>query len=122
MSVYPVGYDFQEVYDLRLRLSTRMLSNGMLSDRTLSDAQGAHHVQLPWQEVAILSTLMRRHLYEVTHKELLHAMYGIAAPENAKTIMQANVTKLRQRLSAIGAHSTIHAVRGVGYVLVRPWP
>ncbi|MBV8798774.1 MAG: response regulator transcription factor [Alphaproteobacteria bacterium] len=77
---------------------------------------GGHLENAPRREVAILETLMRQANIVVNRDTVMRAAY--AADEHAtQNALEANISRLRQRLMQGGAEVEIHTIRGVGYLL-----
>ena len=75
-----------------------------------------HLENAPRRELAILEMLMRSVNNVVTRDAVMRAAY--AAEEHAtNNALEANVSRLRQKLSEAGAGLEIHTIRGVGYLL-----
>lgn len=75
-----------------------------------------HAIQLPRREVGLLELLLRRAGRVVTRDALQDALYG-AGDEIESNAVDANLSRLRKRLSESGADVRIRAVRGVGYLI-----
>jgi DNA-binding response OmpR family regulator len=73
-------------------------------------------VVVPRKELAILEALMRRAGRVVARALLEQSVYSLGA-EIGSNAMDANISRLRRRLADGGAKATIHAVRGVGYMI-----
>jgi DNA-binding response OmpR family regulator len=73
-------------------------------------------VVVPRKELAILEALMRRAGRVVARAVLEQSVYSLGA-EIGSNAMDANISRLRRRLGDAGAKATIHAVRGVGYMI-----
>ena len=71
---------------------------------------------LPRREVGLLELLVRRAGRVVTRDALQDALYG-AGDEIESNAVDANLSRLRKRLSESGADVRIRAVRGVGYLI-----
>lgn len=77
---------------------------------------GGRRENAPRREFAILEILMRMAGTVVDRDAVMRAAY--AADEHASAnALEANVSRLRQRLSQSGARLEIHTIRGVGYLL-----
>ena len=75
-----------------------------------------HLENAPRRELAILELLMRSPNVVVTRDAVMRTAY--AAEEHATpNALEANVSRLRQKLTAAGAEIEIHTIRGVGYLL-----
>ena len=75
-----------------------------------------HALTLPRREVGLLELLLRRAGRVVTRDALQDALYG-AGDEIESNAVDANLSRLRKRLSESGADVRIRAVRGVGYLI-----
>jgi DNA-binding response OmpR family regulator len=73
-------------------------------------------VVVPRKELAILELLMRRAGRVVARGILEQSVYSLGE-EIGSNAMEANISRLRRRLAESQAAITIHAVRGVGYML-----
>jgi len=92
-----------------------------LGNIDLDPAAGAVSVDgrgliVPRKELAILEALMRRAGRVVARAALEQSVYSLGA-EIGSNAMDANISRLRRRLGDAGARATIHAVRGVGYMI-----
>jgi DNA-binding response OmpR family regulator len=75
-----------------------------------------HLENAPRRELAILELLMRRAGTVVDRDAVMRAAY--AADEHATlNALEANISRLRQKLVHAGAGAELHTVRGVGYLL-----
>jgi len=77
---------------------------------------GSRPVSVPRRELAILEMLMRRGGRVVARGVLEQSVYSLGE-EIGSNAMDANISRLRRRLSEVDSTATIHAVRGVGYML-----
>ncbi|MFN3352009.1 MAG: response regulator transcription factor [Brevundimonas sp.] len=68
------------------------------------------------RERAILEVLIRRARRVVLREALVRAVYAFDEEPSSNTL-DAQISRLRRKLSAAGAAVSLHAVRGVGYVL-----
>lgn len=73
-------------------------------------------LRLPRRELAILEALMRRAKRVVLRDDMINAVYGIDDEIESNTL-DAQVSRLRQRLIKHGGGINIRAVRGVGYFI-----
>ena len=93
----------------------------------LDPAQGAVSVRgkgisVPRKELAILELLMRRAGRVVARGAIEQGVYSLGE-EIGSNAIDANISRLRRRLSESESDLIIHAVRGVGYMLtVAPTP
>jgi DNA-binding response OmpR family regulator len=71
---------------------------------------------VPRKELAVLEMLMRRAGRVVARAALEQSVYSLGE-EIGSNAMDANISRLRRRLNEAGAGATIHAVRGVGYMI-----
>ena len=97
--------------DLRLRLAN--LEFDTAHREALVDGQP---LTLPRRELGLLELLLRRAGRVVTRDALQDALYG-EGDEIESNAVDANLSRLRKRLSEAGAHIRIRAVRGVGYLM-----
>jgi DNA-binding response OmpR family regulator len=98
---------------LGLRLRTSNLEFDTAHREAFVDG---HAVQLPRREVGLLELLLRRAGRVVTRDALQDALYG-GGDEIESNAVDANLSRLRKRLSESGAKVRIRAVRGVGYLI-----
>jgi DNA-binding response OmpR family regulator len=77
---------------------------------------GGHRENAPRRELAILEILMRNAGMVVDRDAVMRAAY---APDEHATqnALEANISRLRQRLELATASADIHTIRGVGYLL-----
>jgi DNA-binding response OmpR family regulator len=68
------------------------------------------------REMSVLEQLMRRYGRVVPKNILEERLYGFEA-EVTSNSLEVHVSRLRKRLSAAGASTNIHTLRGVGYLL-----
>lgn len=68
------------------------------------------------REMGVLEQLMRRKGRVVPKDVLEEKLYGFDEEVSANTV-EANVSRLRKRLSGAGATVSVHTLRGVGYLL-----
>lgn len=73
-------------------------------------------VLLKRRELSVLAELMTRVGRVVQRERLLEQVYGFDDEVNSNTL-DAHVSRLRARLSALEAGVVIHPIRGVGYML-----
>jgi len=79
-------------------------------------------VNVPRKELAILELLMRRAGRVVARGAIEQSIYSLG-DEIGSNAVDANISRLRRRLTESDADLVIHAVRGVGYMLtVAPAP
>ena len=76
-------------------------------------------VVVPRKELAVLEMLMRRAGRVVARSALEQSVYSLGE-EIGSNAMDANISRLRRRLGDAGADATVHAVRGVGYMIGAP--
>jgi DNA-binding response OmpR family regulator len=75
-----------------------------------------HLENAPRRELAILELLMRQAGTVVDRDAVMRAAY--AADEHATlNALEANISRLRQKLAHAGARAELHTIRGVGYLL-----
>jgi DNA-binding response OmpR family regulator len=77
---------------------------------------GGQPLALPRRELGLLELLLRRAGRVVTRDALQDALYG-EGDEIESNAVDANLSRLRKRLSEAGAQVRIRAVRGVGYLM-----
>lgn len=77
---------------------------------------GGGAVTVSRREMGVLEQLMRRKGRVVAKDTLEEKLYGFDEEVTANTV-EANVSRLRKRLSGAGADVSIHTLRGVGYLL-----
>lgn len=100
-----------ENLDLRLRLAN------LEFDTAHREAFiGGQPLALPRRELGLLELLLRRARRVVTRDALQDALYG-EGDEIESNAVDANLSRLRKRLSEAGAQIRIRAVRGVGYLM-----
>jgi len=73
-------------------------------------------LELPRREFLALEALMRRPGQTVRRTTLEQSVYGVD-DEIQSNSLDANISRLRRKLSDAGASDEIHPVRGVGYLL-----
>jgi DNA-binding response OmpR family regulator len=73
-------------------------------------------LELPRREFLALEALMRRPGQTVRRTTLEQSVYGVD-DEIQSNSLDANISRLRRKLSDAGASVEIHPVRGVGYLL-----
>ena len=76
-------------------------------------------VAVPRKELTVLEMLMRRAGRVVARAALEQSVYSLGE-EIGSNAMDANISRLRRRLAEAGGSATIHAVRGVGYMIGAP--
>lgn len=100
-----------ENLDLRIRLAN------LEFDTAHREALvGGQPLALPRRELGLLELLLRRAGRVVTRDALQDALYG-EGDEIESNAVDANLSRLRKRLSEAGAQINIRAVRGVGYLM-----
>ncbi|HTJ65661.1 MAG TPA: response regulator transcription factor [Alphaproteobacteria bacterium] len=77
---------------------------------------GKRQLIVPRREKAILESLMRANGRVVTRAALESSAYGLDE-EHGSNVLEANVSRLRRRIKALGGDVGIQVVRGVGYRL-----
>jgi DNA-binding response OmpR family regulator len=77
---------------------------------------GGEPLLLNRRELAVLAELFMRAGRVVQRERLIEQVYGYDEEVNSNTL-DAHVSRLRNRLSALDAGVVIHPVRGVGYLL-----
>jgi DNA-binding response OmpR family regulator len=68
------------------------------------------------REIGALELLMRQAGQVVSKRALEQALFGSSDDVNPNTV-EALISRLRKRLDEIGADSSIHTLRGIGYLL-----
>lgn len=77
---------------------------------------GTEPIKISKKEMGVLEQLMRR-AGRVVPKDVLESkLYGFDE-EVSPNSLEANVSRLRKRLTQVGATVSIHTLRGVGYLL-----
>ena len=100
--------------DTRPPIVIRSLSYDLQDDDVTINGQS---ITLARRELMLLRTLMQR-VSRVTSRELLlNEIYGFQ-DEVLATALDTIVSRLRRRLSELGAPVEVHTVRGRGYLLV----
>jgi DNA-binding response OmpR family regulator len=77
---------------------------------------GGKTIAVSQREIAALELMMRRSGGVVSKTNLEDALYGLSRDVNANAV-EAVVSRLRKRLEQAGADCTVHALRGIGYLL-----
>ena len=75
-------------------------------------------IVLKRRELAVLGALMRRLGRVVLRETLIQEVYSFDEEVNSNTL-DAHVSRLRARLVECDCGATIHAIRGIGYILDR---
>ena len=73
-------------------------------------------VSVSRREMGVLEQLLRRKGRVVPKGVLEEKLYGFDEEVTANTV-EANISRLRKRLTGAGATVTVHTLRGVGYLL-----
>lgn len=73
-------------------------------------------IPIPRREMAVLEQLMRR-LGNVVPKDLLSDSVYSFDDDVTSNSLEVGISRLRKRLSNVGAKVSIHTLRGVGYLL-----
>jgi len=73
-------------------------------------------ITISQREIAALELMMRRSGGVVSKASLEDALYGLTRDVNPNAV-EAVVSRLRKRLEQAGADCTVHALRGIGYLL-----
>ena len=96
----------------------RLLSLGNLELDTVRRALkvGGRRINIPRRELATLELLMRNAQRVVEREAAMRAAYS-ADEHVSSNVLEANLSRLRQRLEAAGATVQIHTIRGLGYML-----
>ncbi|MEP9379216.1 response regulator transcription factor [Aquabacter sp. CN5-332] len=99
-------------------LAPQMVQAGRLSfDQVHREASiDGRRLDLPRRELLVLETLLRRLGRTVMRAALEEAVYGFA-DEVQSNALDAHISRLRRKLSEVGAGVEIHGIRGVGYLL-----
>lgn len=79
-------------------------------------AVGGRPVALNRRELMLLQALMRRASRVTTRESLLEEVYSLEDDVQANTL-DTLASRLRRRLTELGAGVEIHTIRGVGYML-----
>jgi DNA-binding response OmpR family regulator len=77
---------------------------------------GNQLIKISKKEMGVLEHLMRRAGRVVPKDTLESKLYGFDDEVSANSL-EANVSRLRKRLTSVGASVSIHTLRGVGYLL-----
>ncbi|MEI4483224.1 MULTISPECIES: response regulator transcription factor [unclassified Phyllobacterium] len=77
---------------------------------------GATKCEIPRRELLILVALAKRKNKTVLRSTLEEAVYNYEEEIQSNAI-DAHISRLRKRLSDVGAGLTIHNIRGIGYIL-----
>lgn len=81
-----------------------------------SASVGDEPIVMHRRELAIIEALMQRNGRVVQRNALLDHVYGFETDVQPNAL-DAQISRLRRRLQALGAGVAIHTVRGVGYML-----
>jgi DNA-binding response OmpR family regulator len=73
-------------------------------------------INAPRRELAMLELLLRRAGEVADRNDVLRAAYA-EDEHTSSNVLEANVSRLRQRLAAAGGNVQIESIRGVGYLL-----
>jgi two-component system OmpR family response regulator len=73
-------------------------------------------IMISQREIAALEPMMRRAGGVVSKASLEDVLYGLTRDVNPNAV-EAVVSRLRKRLEQAGADCTVHALRGIGYLL-----
>jgi DNA-binding response OmpR family regulator len=68
------------------------------------------------RELAVLEILMRRHGRVVPKKLVEDQLYGLAGAVGSNAV-EVYIYRVRKRLETAGASTSIHTIRGVGYMI-----
>ena len=77
---------------------------------------GGHTVLLRRREALILAALLTRRERVVTRAALIEEIYGFDDEIESNTL-EAQVSRLRKKLSELGGNVEIRSMRGIGYML-----
>ena len=77
---------------------------------------GSDTLEIPRRELLVLQALAKRKGKTVLRATLEQAVYNYEE-EIQSNALDAHISRLRKRLSDVGAGTTIHNIRGVGYLL-----
>lgn len=94
---------------------------GALVFHTANDEATVDGVRLDLarRELRVLATLVKRRGRTVLRETLEQAVFGFDDEVQSNTL-DSHISRLRRKLSDAGAGIEIHAVRGVGYLLLAP--
>jgi DNA-binding response OmpR family regulator len=76
-------------------------------------------LDLARRELRVLATLVKRRGRTVLRESLEQAVFGFDDEVQSNTL-DSHISRLRRKLADAGARVEIHAVRGVGYLLLAP--
>ena len=76
-------------------------------------------INVPRRELAMLELLLRGAGEVADRAEVMRAAYALDE-HTSSNVLEANVSRLRQRLAAAGGNVQIETIRGVGYLLREP--
>ncbi len=95
-----------------------LLSSGNITFDTVAREVrvDAELIKIPRMEMGALEQLMRRAGGVVPKDVLENKLYGFNDDASPNSV-EANISRLRKRLSQVGASVSIHTLRGVGYLL-----
>lgn len=98
-------------------LASELHCNGLIFNPLNASARvGKRQLVVPRREKAILEALMRANGRVVTRPALESSAYALDE-EHDSNVLEANVSRLRRRIKALGGNVDIKVVRGVGYRL-----
>jgi two-component system, OmpR family, response regulator len=97
------------------QLRTLRLGNVELNLDTNQVVVGEREVVLRRREAIILETLLLRHDRIVSRNALIEAVYGFD-DEIESNSLEAQLSRLRKKLSNAGSHCEIRSMRGIGYI------
>jgi DNA-binding response OmpR family regulator len=117
-----------EMRELLARVRATLRRRGPAGDQQLSFANleldtvrrqlrvAGRRINAPRRELAMLELLLRRAGEVADRDEVMRAAYA-EDEHTSSNVLEANVSRLRQRLAAAGGNVQIESIRGVGYLL-----
>jgi len=98
-------------------LGMSLTAGNVTFDTTAREVRvGNERIKISRREMGVLEQLMRR-TGRVVPKDVLESkLYGFDEDVSSNSL-EANVSRLRKRLSQVNASVSIHTLRGVGYLL-----
>ena len=117
-----------EMQELLARVRATLRRRGNLRDQLLRFGNleldtirrqlrvAGHRINAPRRELAMLELLLQRAGEVAQRDEVMRAAYA-DDEHTSSNVLEANVSRLRQRLTAAGGNVEIESIRGVGYLL-----